>query len=513
MGQNDTLVNVLLVDDDEDDYIITRDLFDEIEGGAFHLEWINSYSAALTALKANRYDVCLVDFRLGENTGLELLREAGGVGSSAPIILLTGQGDRKIDVEAMRAGAADYLIKGQIDSALLDRSIRYAVERKRTEAELKAYREQLETLVQERTSDLERAMAEVVTGRDRIDAILRSVADGLIVTDLNQKVILANPAAEALLGFRLSEVIGQEISMGIRNNKLREIIRNTSEQHPQGYEIDVELKEADNRPSRVLRARTAVVDDRWEQPLGTVTIIQDVTRLREIDRLKTELLTTAAHELRTPLTSILGFSEILLTRSLDQTRHRSYLQLIHEQSSHLSEIIQDLLDVSRLEAGRGLELKLQPIDLTEMVKQVIGPYLETETNHQFLLEGLKPLPQIRGDGFRLTQVCRNLLSNALKYSPQGSEITIESRLLPESVEIRVQDQGIGMTPEQQKPLFEPFYRADNSHTAVGGTGLGLAVSKMIIEQHGGKIWLESERGVGTIACFMLPLQKTILDLS
>jgi signal transduction histidine kinase len=110
-------------------------------------------------------------------------------------------------------------------------------------------------------------------------------------------------------------------------------------------------------------------------------------------------------------------------------------------------------------------------------------------------------------------VCRNLLSNALKYSPQGSEITIESRLLPESVEIRVQDQGIGMTPEQQKPLFEPFYRADNSHTAVGGTGLGLAVSKMIIEQHGGKIWLESERGVGTIACFMLPLQKTILDLS
>ena len=505
---DNALIRVLLVDDDEDDFVITRDLLAEIDGCKFDLEWVSTFEIALTKIDANAHDVYLVDYRLGEHTGLELLHRATSNGCQKPIILLTGQGDRQVDVEAMKSGAADYLIKGQIDAPLLDRSIRYAIERKRAQVELDAYREHLEALVQERTAKLEEAMVEIAAARDRIDAILHSVADGLIVTDMKHKVILANPAAETLLGCQLEDMIGREIDVQSKNNRLREIVQNTIKQKTTGYEVDIELDGSGDGRTRVVRARTALVDDRHGQPLGTVTIIQDVTRLREVDRLKTELLTTAAHELRTPLTSTLGFSELLLTRELNRTRQERYLRMIYSQSVHLTEIIDDLLDISRLEAGRGLDLKLEPVDISKLIREVAMPYIEGETGHKIIIAKMEKLPPIQGDPFRLTQVGRNLLSNAIKYSPNGGTIIIRGRLIPGYLEISLQDDGIGMTPEQQIYLFEPFYRADTSNTAVGGAGLGLAISKMIVEQHNGKIWLESKEGDGTTAYFTLPLTGT-----
>jgi PAS domain S-box-containing protein len=376
-------------------------------------------------------------------------------------------------------------------------------ERKRVEAELNAYHERLEHLVRERTAELEVAMAETSAARDRIDAILRSVADGLIVTDLEHKVILANPAAESLLELSLEKMLGYQLGVGLENDELHQVVKHTWEQKLDSYEADVELTMG-NRPKKVIRARTALVGVQHGQPLGTVTVLQDVTRVREVDRLKTELLDTVAHELRTPLTSILGFSEILLTRSLDQSRRRRYLQMINEQSTHLSEIVDNLLDVSRLGSGRGLDLNLQLVDIGELMAEVVMSFAEIAAEYDIRLEGLEMLPLVMGDSFRLAQVGRNLLSNALKYSPEGGTINIGGRVKGDYVEISVQDPGIGMTPEQQLYLFEPFYRVDTSNTAVGGAGLGLAISKLVVGQHGGEIWLESEWGVGTTVYFTLP---------
>jgi signal transduction histidine kinase len=227
--------------------------------------------------------------------------------------------------------------------------------------------------------------------------------------------------------------------------------------------------------------------------------------VREVDRLKTELLDTVAHELRTPLTSILGFSEILLTRSLDQSRQRRYLQMINDQSAHLSEIVDNLLDVSRLGTGRGLDLNLELIDIDELMQEVQMYFTEMVTECKIQLEGLGKLPLVMADRFRLAQVGRNLLSNAIKYSPQGGQIIVAGCVRSDYVEVTVQDYGIGMTPEQQHYLFEPFYRVDASNTAIGGAGLGLAISKLVIEQHGGQIWLKSEWGAGTTVYFTLPL--------
>lgn len=380
-------------------------------------------------------------------------------------------------------------------------------ERKKVEAELQAYREGLEALVKERTAELEQAMTEIAAARDRINAILHSVADGLLVTDVNHRIILANAAAANLLELPLDQILDRKIEDGLKNDRLQESVQQTLNHQHDGAEIDIQLEDSNRQRSRVVRARTALVADQHGQPLGTVTIIQDVTRLREVDRLKTELLTTVAHELRTPLTSILGFSEILLNRQLDVTRQHRYLKFINQQSTHLAEIIQDLLDVSRLESGRGLDLKLDMIDMANLIEEIIAPFTDTATTHKIQTEGFSGLPLLLGDRFRLVQVGRNLLSNAIKYSAPGDKIIIRGRWHADYLEISFQDEGIGMSPEQQKYLFEPFYRADASHTAVGGTGLGLAISRLIIEQHGGQIWLQSELGKGTTVYFKLPLPQ------
>lgn len=402
---------------------------------------------------------------------------------------------------------ADQAAIGIENARLFEQAQQEIAERKRAEAKLNEYHEHLEDLVQERTSELEQAMMEAADARDKIDAILHSVADGLIVTDTNHKVILANPAAEELLGLRLAEMWGREIGAGIKDDQLREMVRYAFDQHSSGYEVDIETEDPHDTRKKVLRARTALVDDRQGQPLGTVTIIQDVTRLREINRLKTDLLTTTAHELRTPLTSILGFSEILLTRELNEDRRSHYLSLINEQSSHLAKIVAELVDLTRLETGQGMDLKLEKINMANLIEEVVILCAEKSTKHKIQLKGLTELPEISGDSFRLIQVGQNLLTNAIDYSPEGGTITICGRTISDYLEISLKDEGIGMTPEQQEHLFRPFYRAHASDTAIGGTGLGLATSKLIIEQHGGDVWLESEPGIGTTVYFTLPLSQ------
>jgi len=234
--------------------------------------------------------------------------------------------------------------------------------------------------------------------------------------------------------------------------------------------------------------------------------------LIEMDRIKSEFISTAAHELNTPLTAILGFTELLRTPEhfgeFGAEQQNDFLDQIYERGKALSRIVDDLLDISRIESGKPITLDLQPVALDDVLNRVIEFYRLHDSDHHFELNcPASAEPAMRIDRQRINQVLENLLSNAVKYSGKGSTIRIEGIRQSDGWEIRVKDQGIGMTAEQVERVFDKFYRADASNTAIGGLGLGMSIARQIIDAHNGKIWIESTPGQGTTVYFTLPTRQ------
>lgn len=372
--------------------------------------------------------------------------------------------------------------------------------------ELDKYRDKLENIVNERTEELNISLADAETARDKIDGIIKSISDGLIVTDIDNRVVLMNRAAEDILDVRFSEVIDRPIDYTIKDETLRDRMRATLNKEPTGYEFDFELPGSVPDQIRIMRARTSVIQDKDGRQQGAVTIIMDVTHEREVDRMKTEFLSTAAHELRTPLTSIMGFSEIILTRdNISPEEQRKFITYINEQSVGLNRIISDLLDISRIESGRGFILNKQPCEGGSAIKAVVSLFQEKHPKRQFEIVLPKKPVNIIADKDKMAQVLKNLVSNSVKYSPEGGKICLTGKVIDGCFQVSVEDHGTGMTPEQVDKVFDKFYRADASNTAVEGTGLGMSIVKHIVEAHGGKVWVESEYGKGTTVTFRIPL--------
>ncbi len=381
-------------------------------------------------------------------------------------------------------------------------------ERKQAEEKIKEYSENLEQMVEERTEKLNRALQDTEEGRDKIDFILKSVADGLIVTDRQNRVVLMNKAAEELLNIRLSDMIGRPIDFAIEDKTLREKIKHTFEEKTTGYQFDFELPTDDPKILRIMRTRTSVIKDKKGKKMGIVMIMNDVSQERDVDRMKTEFLSTAAHELRTPLTSIQGFSEILLNKkNLTKKEIKRFLTYINDQAVNLASIVNDLLDISRIESGKGYSLHKVTCDINEMINEIISYYDKQVEKHTFKISLPSKTEEPFLDKDKIEQVLRNILDNAIKYFPKGGEIRITGIKENNYFKVLVQDQGIGMMSEQVGKIFDKFYRTDTSDSAPTGTGLGMTIVKHLVEAHGGKVWVESELGKGTTVSFTIPLKS------
>ena len=232
-----------------------------------------------------------------------------------------------------------------------------------------------------------------------------------------------------------------------------------------------------------------------------------VQALRELDRLKSELLSTVSHELRTPLASIKGYAGTLLRSDVewdDETR-REFLQIIDEESDRLGELIEDLLQMSQIEAGI-LRIDPQPVKLPRLAQRVVKKARSSPGNHSFNVVFAPDFPVVNADPRRLEQVLRNLVENAVKYSPEGGTVMVRGDVEGKQAVISVSDEGIGIAPEDLARVFDRFYRADGTEVRrAGGTGLGLSICQGIVQVHGGRIWAESQPGVGSTFKFTLPL--------
>ena len=352
---------------------------------------------------------------------------------------------------------------------------------------------------------LKKALAAAREARVKISCILKSVGDGLIVTDTCHRIVLMNPSAESLLGVVFDKVINRSVDDPTVEALLPEKLVKSLLCGDAGGSFEFEMDNSIGKQSRSLQGRMSAIRDQADRHSGIITTLRDVSREREIDSMKTEFITTAAHELRTPLTSIQGFSEILLARSdLENAQRRSLLTIIHEQAENLSRIVNDLLDLARIESGVGFVLQKTPCDLSQLIEQVTSQLSWSSDRHLFEVALAAADSVVFGDRVKLRQVVENILSNAVKYSPQGGPVRVTGQRYDSDFQVSIADQGIGMNEDQRLRIFDKFYRADTSNSAIEGVGLGMNIVQEIIKAHGGRIWVDSCVGKGTVVHFTLP---------
>jgi two-component system phosphate regulon sensor histidine kinase PhoR len=260
----------------------------------------------------------------------------------------------------------------------------------------------------------------------------------------------------------------------------------------------------------VLSPRTVLLTDGDGRRIGAVTVVSDITLLEELSEMKTEFVSLVSHELRTPLTSIMGFAQTLHgdTGSIGPEDREEFLGIIEQESNRLLVMINDLLDMSRMEAGRALAMSYKQVDLLQLAEHVVRFQQVTTTAHRFLFEFPEAGISVEADRDKVEQILTNLISNAIKYSPRGGDVVLGASgpaEAGEEVVVFVRDQGLGMDAEQIAQLFQPYQRVDrDAIKGIRGTGLGLYLVRGLVEAHGGRIWAESEPGSGSTFYFSLP---------
>ena len=355
----------------------------------------------------------------------------------------------------------------------------------------------------------------------RSQAILEAVADGVLVTGPNNRISFLNQSAAQILDLEPGRVIGQSLDVfgglfGKSAATWMETIRNWSD-GPIAYEPgDSFAEQLDLENGRIVLVHLAPVIFQNDF-LGTVSIFRDITHEVEIDRLKSEFVATVSHELRTPMTSIRGYVDVLLMGAAGAVNENQvhFLNIVKNNTERLNILVNDLLDVSRIESGR-VTLSPQALDIREIAEDVIGDVLRRSQEENkpmaLSLDAPKKLPHVYGDIERVRQILGNLVDNAYHYTPENGTITVEihSPNGGQEVQVDVKDNGVGIPLEDQSRVFERFYRGEHPLVlATPGTGLGLSIVKEIVEMHKGRIWMKSSGvpGDGSIFSFTLPLYE------
>jgi len=451
------------------------------------VEMAEDGETGLKMLAEKHYDIILTDLMMPGIGGMEVLAKVREQHPDSVSIVITGFATLEHSIEAMKKGAFDFIPKPFTPDQL--------------------------RVVVSKAVKMTRTLQDIATERTRLKTIVNYLAGGVLVTDRSKNIILYNPALLRMLGYQGDSLDDQPLSALTTDEKLTGIIDgilelNTGEFKVLSAEIKPHKKGEGPSNQLYLRAQAVPFQNRSGEILGSVTIVDDITHLKELDEMKSAFVSMVSHEIRSPLSTVLSQIKILMDGLAGElgAKQADILGKISRKVQGLVELSNELLDISRIEAGLIVQDKqqVQLMDILESLVEFIQPRAK-EKNISLSLKK-SDLPLINADMKSMEEVFSNLITNAIIYTPEGGKVDVMGEVKGNFVEISVSDTGYGIAPDELPRIFERFYRAKTEKTRnIVGTGLGLPIVKSIVEAHNGTVKVESEEGVGSTFYVRLPI--------
>jgi len=365
---------------------------------------------------------------------------------------------------------------------------------------------ELQQRVEFANAELITAMRELRAEKARIETLVEELVDGVIAVDRQQRIILINSAARQMFALGEEAVEGRPVADILKQAEILELLAQPFQQDTASVTREIDLQ---GDGSFVIRASAAWITGPDGLLIGQCIVCTDITHFKKMDQMKTDLMSFVSHELKTPITAISLYGQLLNEKleAGDIAAARELAASIDRQTVRMRHMVEDFLNLARIEAGRPLEMLWEKIpNVRQFVEETVHIEARMTQEHQFIFQLPPTLPPLWADRSKLEEVFLNLVNNAIKYSPGGGVITIAAQPENNMIRFSISDQGIGIAPEAQMRLFQRFQRVGDKH-AIRGTGVGLFICKVLIEAHGGRIWVESEEGKGSTFYFTVPIYQ------
>jgi PAS domain S-box-containing protein len=503
----DKRYRILMVEDDRLDQMAFKRMVKE-ENLPYDYTIAGSVAQAEQILGGEKFDLVFVDYLLGDGTAFDILESI----VDTPAVFATGTGSEELAVKAMKSGASDYLIKDPARNYLkvFPEIVKNTIRHKKAEDELKRYHVKLVELVKERTEQL-------AEEKELLAVTLSSMGDAVVAVDAENRIMLLNKTAEQLTGWRFEEVQGKPVD---------DIIRTINEQTRQPADSPIDrvlesrkIESGTDHDALVARlgrecpvsATAAPIRRNDGTMAGIVMVFRDVSQQREIDRMKSDFISSVSHELRTPLTSIKAYAETMLQdRNMTEETKREFLQIINEESDRLTNLINGILEISKIESGT-IEIVRTRVNVASVISRAVADleYLAGKKNIRLETDIAEHLPELLGDENKIRSMVSNLVNNAIKFTPENGRVMVSSQVNNNELLIKVTDNGMGIPKEDLPKIFGRFYRVHRPGTQIQGTGLGLAIVKEIVIRHDGRIEVESEINKGSTFTVYLPMAPLV----
>jgi PAS domain S-box-containing protein len=488
------LMSVLLIEDDPDDILLVKDALAEISLGKIKLEYTGRLSRGLIELSSHTYDVILLDLNLPDSRGLDTLKTVVKSYPKIPVVVLSGLADDAVTIEAVRRGAQDYLVKGDIGGPMLVRVLRYAIERKQAEAVLRE-------------------------SEAKYRALVETSPNGVTLTDLNGKLILCNQQTATLHAYdRPEDMLGMNVFDLIVPEERQLATMNSQKTLNEGRVTNAEYtlmrKDGTRFPAEI---SAILLRDATGSPSGFIGITRDTTeRVRALEaekrliKLREEFISSVSNDLRNPLFSLMGYIDLMRNGKINNPELLSeYLFRASKDANRLLGMVNELLDFSVSES-QNLALNYAKVDLVALIQDVLGSFHDQADARRISLKFTPKESSLVAevDLSRMRRVLINLVENSIKFSEMDDKVLVKVESQDGSAIINVIDQGCGISSEDCSRIFEKYYQVNHSpNKNTFGMGLGLYIAKEIVEAHGGSITVESKLHTGSKFTITIPVNK------